>query len=144
MLYGGTTRLVGFWSSILGLALLTACLIVVTELGLGQLWFYAVFLVLIVCACLGASTTGPGMEFEVVVRVTFTERPPLIMWFYPTRTLFCSTEDLAHNTPERLVDLLRHFLTAFGCVLPSEPLSLLSNSHCLDSCLCGHSGNCSV
>jgi hypothetical protein len=26
---------------------------------------------------------------------------PLIKWFYPTSTLFCSTEDLAHNTPER-------------------------------------------
>lgn len=71
MLYGGTTRLVGFWSSILGLTLVAACLII----GLGQLWVYAVYLMLIDCACLDASPTGPGMEFEVVVRVTLTERP---------------------------------------------------------------------
>lgn len=102
---GGTTSLAYFRSSTLGFAVLATCHLVVTGAGLGtavgfgaDLLVLAVFLVLVVSACLGPSANCSGVGFRVIKGLALTTRFPRTTWFYPVPRLSCLAEGLACTT----------------------------------------------
>lgn len=102
---GGTTSLADFRSSTLGFAVLATCHSVVTGAGLGpavgfgaDLLVLAVFLVVIVSACLRASTNCSAVGFGVIVGVVLTMRLPRTTCCYPAPRLSCLVEGLAFTT----------------------------------------------